>query len=300
VAVDSRERSHNRLPNVAIIVPLSRRSVLLPEEEISVRHLCHYLPGYDKYLVAAAGDAVRHDGFRVVTFPRVFFGSVAAHNRLLLSPSFYRAFRRYEYILIHHLDSLVLSNQLRRWCEAGWDYIGAPWLPCADTPWVREPRVGNGGFTLMRVQSAIQVLYRRYRSRPSLYAADVILRHTRQSGWLLKGLERFHRVLPLPMVARFLEYRDKTDNPASNGYNSDFFWSFDAARYVPTFKVAPVAEGLQFAFEAAPRMCFELNHKRLPFGCHAWTKFDRAFWEPYLLPPAERNSSARWASASAG
>jgi len=44
-----------------------------------------------------------------------------------------------------------------------------------------------------------------------------------------------------------------------------------------------VEEGLRFAFEGAPRMCFELNQQKLPFGCHAWAKFDRSFWEPYLI-----------------
>ena len=277
-------RQASSSPNVAIVVPLPLRTELLPEEEVSMRHLRHYLGAYDKYLVAPPGHVVARDGFQMVTFPRVFFGSVAAHNRLLLSPSFYRAFRRYEYILIHHLDSLVFSDQLTRWCGAGWDYIGAPWLPCEDTPWVSEPRVGNGGFTLMRVQSAIEVLHRRYRSQPLRYVGDVLVRNGRRAGALFKAIEQWHRVFPSESVRRLLDYRRKTDDPAESGYNSDFFWSYDAARYLPTFKVAPVTEGLQFAFEAAPRMCFELNHGTLPFGCHAWTKFDRAFWEPYLLP----------------
>jgi hypothetical protein len=33
----------------------------------------------------------------------------------------------------------------------------------------------------------------------------------------------------------------------------------------------------------APRFCFEQNDMRLPSGCHAWPKYDRKFWEPYLL-----------------
>ena len=284
MGVRSFERSQARSSaKVAIVVPLPLRPVLLPEEEVSIRHLRHYLGAYDKYLVAPAGSVIQREGFRAVTFPQMFFGSVAAHNRLLLSPSFYRAFRQYEYILIHHLDSLVFSDQLTRWCDAGWDYIGAPWLPCADTPWVTEPRVGNGGFTLMRVESALQVLYRRYRSRPTLYVADILVRNGRRFAWVFNLLEWCQRALPSAAVERLLEYRRNTDNPAESGYNSDFFWSLDASRYLPTFRVAPVAEGLQFAFEAAPRMCFELNQRQLPFGCHAWTKFDRAFWEPYVL-----------------
>jgi hypothetical protein len=40
---------------------------------------------------------------------------------------------------------------------------------------------------------------------------------------------------------------------------------------------------MRFAFEAEPRRCFERIGNRLPFGAHRWQKFDRAFYEPYLL-----------------
>jgi hypothetical protein len=65
--------------------------------------------------------------------------------------------------------------------------------------------------------------------------------------------------------------------------NEDYFWADEAARCDPSFKVAPFEVGLRFAFEVAPRKCFELNHRRMPFGCHAWQRYDPAFWEPHLL-----------------
>ena len=42
-------------------------------------------------------------------------------------------------------------------------------------------------------------------------------------------------------------------------------------------------EALEFSFELAPRYCFMMNGRRLPFGCHAWFRYDREFWEPFLL-----------------
>jgi hypothetical protein len=65
--------------------------------------------------------------------------------------------------------------------------------------------------------------------------------------------------------------------------NCDYFWSDEAVKYWPDFKIASVETGLKFAFEVAPRWCFERNGGRLPFGCHAWPRYDRAFWEPHLL-----------------
>jgi hypothetical protein len=269
---------------VAIVVPLSTRTELLPEEEVSLCHLLHFLSGYDKYFVAPPGGFIPHDGFNVVHFHPKFFGSAAAHNQLLMWPGFYRAFENYKYILIYHLDSLVLSDKMPQWCQAGFDYIGAPWLPCSDTPWVKEPRVGNGGFTLMKVESVLKVLHNRYRKEPPSYWLDMLVRNSARLRLLFRILERLQPLFPRSrLINRPLEELRKSEKPDIHGCNNDYFWSFQAAKYFPEFKVATVEEGLRFAFEAAPRRCFELTGGQMPFGCHAWTKFDRGFWEPHLL-----------------
>src|SRR5690349_9253101 len=91
--------------SVAIVVPLSARPDLLPEEQLSLDHLFHYLGQYDKYFIAPPGVSIQRSGIRHIGFPAKFFGSAAAHNRLLMWPGFYRAFEDYEYILMYHLDS---------------------------------------------------------------------------------------------------------------------------------------------------------------------------------------------------
>jgi hypothetical protein len=78
------------------------------------------------------------------------------------------------------------------------------------------------------------------------------------------------------------EMRRWTSRPNGKGH-SDLFWADEAIKYYPDFRIAPVEVGLKFAFEVAPRLCFELNNRHLPFGCHAWPRYDREFWEPYLL-----------------
>lgn len=61
-------------------------------------------------------------------------------------------------------------------------------------------------------------------------------------------------------------------------YNEDFF--FSAAR--DDFKVAPLSTALEFSFETHVRKCFEINGGKLPFGCHAWERYDFLFWKPYM------------------
>jgi len=278
---------------VAIVIPLSDRLEHLPEEELSLRQLSRFLAPYDKFFVAPW--EVRREGFRTVIFPRKFFGSTGAHTRMVSWPGFYRQFEDYEYVLIYHLDSLVLSDQLLEWCDAGWDFIGAPWLPGPDTPWVKNAAVGNGGFALMNVANSLRVLHNRYRDDPKSYWSELMIRH----GHLLAPLFRFlgflgryfkrSRLLNWP-----LEFWERSQHPDRYGLNNDYFWATQAVKYLPSFRVATVEEGLKFAFEGAPRKCFEMNGRRLPFGCHAWARYDRAFWEPFLvsadepasLPPA--------------
>jgi hypothetical protein len=65
-------------------------------------------------------------------------------------------------------------------------------------------------------------------------------------------------------------------------YNEDAFWSFEAMQFDPLFRVAPLNEALKFAFEMNPAYCYNLNGGQLPFCCHAWARYDRAFWENML------------------
>lgn len=270
--------------SVAIVVPMSTRATLDADEETSLRHLQHYLGEHDKFFVAPPDVALDRPGFRVRRFPRKFFGSAAAHARLLYSAQFYRAFEDYRFIFFYHLDSLVFSDELERWCATDLDYIGPPWLQCPDTPWVEENRVGNGGFALLRVESALRALYARYRKWPSSYWLDLFARNGHRLGPLISLLRRLERAFPTArMFARPLREWEAMQNPGPHNRNTDIFWADKAVAFWPKFKVASFEEGLRFGFEAAPRLCFELNERRIPFGCHAWTKFDRSFWEPHLL-----------------
>jgi hypothetical protein len=101
----------------------------------------------------------------------------------MLSLDFYNRFIDCEYVLIYQLDAYVFRDELKEWCSKNYDYIGAPWilkpkyhnfffwlflklkafcyfiigrqckhLICGD-------KVGNGGFSLRKVSSHIQVIY---------------------------------------------------------------------------------------------------------------------------------------------
>ena len=60
--------------------------------------------------------------------------------------------------------------------------------------------------------------------------------------------------------------------------NEDMLWTL----FVP-FKKPSAKEALLFAFERNPEQSFELTQHRLPFGCHAWQKYQPEFWRKYIV-----------------
>lgn len=266
---------------VAIVVPLSTRPELTRDEETSLRHLDHHLGKYDRYLIAPEGMNVRRPGYELAPFSKRYFGSMKAHGRLHLSEEFYTRFADYKYILMYHTDALVFSDRLEEWCARDLDLVGAPWMKCADSPWVERNRVGNGGFVLIKVQSFLNVMHSdRPTIDPEEYWRQFCEVNPPYRQWLhlpRKYLKRLHAFNNVRWEMRWWTSRK------GGTENADYFWSDEAVKYWPDFKIASFEEGLDFAFEVSPRECFELNQRRMPFGAHAWPRYDRAFWEPHLL-----------------
>jgi hypothetical protein len=266
---------------VAIVIPMHNRKELTSDEQISFKHLSHYLPLYDKYLVLPELLDINLPGCKFKRFENKYFGSVEAYTRLMLTEQFYRAFEDYKYILIYHLDALVFSDQLSDWCNTDLDYIGPPWFPCDDSPWVKTPRVGNGGLSLRKISSFLKVFHsEQYWIQPNEYWHALYANkpsYVRMLNWPRKFAKR---LLPFNNVRQEMaQWHLRPDGTR----NEDHFWSDRAIHYYPELRVASFDVGLRFAFEVAPRLCYELNQRKLPFGCHAWTRYDRGFWEPYLL-----------------
>jgi len=59
--------------------------------------------------------------------------------------------------------------------------------------------------------------------------------------------------------------------------NEDMIWTL----FVP-FKKPKIKEALLFAFERNPERSFELTGQTLPFGCHAWEKYQPHFWQRFI------------------
>ena len=271
--------------HVAVVVPWSNREIFTSDEKVSLRHLFHYLQGHEKYLLVPRGYRIVVPGFQVVQVPRRYFGSASNHDRLLYKVWFYKKFSRFEFILFYHLDSLVISHDILKWCSLDFDYIGAPWIKCDDSPWVDVPRVGNGGLSMLRVDRAISVLANRARMDPH----SIIFQWFGEfcPSWFVHIFRLFR--CRVRVVDRLLDEWEQSQCPTNYGRGNDHFWSDRAVNYLHEFRVATLEEGLQFGFEVSPRTCFEMAGRKMPFGCHAWGKYDREFWRPFLLTDGKPN-----------
>jgi len=191
------------------------------------------------------------------------------------SIDFYEKFTAAEFILIYQLDSWVFSDQLNHWCSRGYSYIGAPWFHNFEkgNDSVSLWAAGNGGFSLRKIDDFIEVL----ESDKKVFPFKFIWSKYEKYGFWEKLLR-----LPKMLVQYF--FRNNTNHLYELfGENEDHFWSFHAKDLEASFTVANVNTALAFAFECNPKRMFELNHKELPFGIHAWEKYDLPFVETVLF-----------------
>ena len=200
----------------------------------------------------------------VCTFDDRYFAGIKGYNALMRSRRFYAAFSGFSHILIAQTDTLVLRDELNAWCAQDYAYIGAPWFVGGSQP--QQPLefmgVGNGGFSLRRVADFLRVLDGMHRIPNFIKSRQRV-----PTAWA-----RLVRRLKHEWV---LAYNRAPFFPSSN---EDFFWGILVPAACPFFRVPGLAAASRFAFEVEPRHLYALNGGQLPFGCHAWERYDRAFW----------------------
>jgi hypothetical protein len=215
---------------------------------------------------------------RVEHFDDRFFASVDSYSRLLLSREFLDRFVNFRFVLIGQLDCHVFGDDLADWETSGFDYIGAPWFRSAADPDEGFLAVGNGGFSLRSIEAATNVLDSE--TVPS-YGRSVTAERWMPDLVLLPQPKRIAKALRVIREAR----RGVAWYTSNYTLNEDKFWGLRARLFDPSFRIAPVEKALEFSFECYPRYCYELNGRRLPFGCHAWAKHDREFWKQFIDVP---------------
>lgn len=239
---------------VAVVIPVYQVN-LTDAEQMSLRQCMHVLGSYPVIVVKPASLDLtafqeQYPSLTFQSFDDSFFTGVDAYNRLMVWTGFYETFSAYEYILIYQLDAFVFRDELKAWCAKDYDYIGAPSL--------HQPE---------------------YDTIPAGSAQDFATALSTHRVVLNGGLS-------LRRIASFLRYL-KIYNifyPAWKG-NEDMLFCQEATRLKPMklfLKLPDWREAMRFSFEKSPAASYELTNRQLPFACHAWERYDPAFWAPFI------------------
>jgi hypothetical protein len=269
---------------LAIAIPIYKQYAELSASEKKSLHTTYQVLGkYDIIFVTHKGiDAAAYykdqlPPLRVETFvfPRSCFTGLVSYSKLMLSLDFYARFAAYEYLLVCQLDVFVFADHLDYFISKGYDYIGAPWFESFDVATAESQitGVGNGGFSLRKVKSFLDILYAMelFGSRPpTLQVLRAAARH-----WI-----------DVLRIAKH-EYHRRTRTydaalPWETPMYEDGYWGLMAKQFFPWFRVATVADATAFAFEVNPQVLYALNKYQLPMATHAWEKYDPNFWKQFI------------------
>lgn len=257
---------------VKIVIPIYKTN-LSDKEVVSLKNTLNVLKNHrfvfvvpenlDYSTLIAQFNLENH---QFIGFPDFYFKGLDGYNQLLLSELFYSKFIDTHYILICQTDVLIFRDELVKWCEKGYDYIGAPWIASNRNiinmglmkfnNFIRKIKgkklkfidhyfkVGNGGLSLRKVDSHLQIIQNH------------------------QGKIKYYQ-----------QNKQKTDL-----YIEDLFWSLVAPTLNQNFKIPDYKEAVGFAIDRKPKKAMALNQNLLPFGCHGFNKPKVwEFWKPYFL-----------------
>lgn len=268
----------------AVVIPIYKEH-LSKHEISSLRQCTEVLHRYDIYLVCPEGLSLdeyiscTNKPLNAIRFNRTFFEGISGYNHLMKEYNFYKSFENYNYILIYQLDAWIFRDELEYWCGKNYDYIGAPWFYNFNGHeqgglW----DVGNGGLSLRKVKKFMYITQNR----------NVRLKTIReifQSEY--NGIrDIFHCIIRSlgPYIGNN-SLRHFMKSTHESLWEDAFFCiglsntRFRLSRPTPE-------EAAFFSFDKSPKYLYQnITKAKLPFGCHAWNKYQyEEFWKDFLFP----------------
>lgn len=253
--------------DIAIVVPIYKLP-LSPDDRICLNQLFKVMTGYDIYAVFPENlditDVCEEYPLLKSSMESSHFSSLRSYNKLVLSRSFYDAFYNYKYILINQLDTYIFKDELCKWANSGFDYVGAPFVPDKNKYW--SP--------LRRLWCKLNFYLRRYKGTNPHHSQWY---QVGNGGLCLRNVSKFQNITK--------KYKQQIEDDLSDEkdfYPEDLWLSFelkdDDRLKTPDWKTA-----LLFSIECSPQKCMDIIGNKLPFGTHAWTlDKHRPFWEKYI------------------
>jgi len=271
-----------------VILVIAHKAILDEHEIVSLKQLYKILGKHPIKFICPEGLNISKYK-EIIDNPEFDFidpwwqSTYANFNKLKISPLLYKKYKNYKYILFYEPDAYVFRDDLLYWCAKGYDYIGAPWFD----GWSKANEnskfmgVGNGGFSLRKIDSALAIWkwYNFYKIRkPNSILVEEFKARNNELSWFKKlGSLKY-------LIFQILGKNNNTLFHIDHWYeNEDVFWVKYIPTYFPKLKVAPYNEAYAFSFEVNASMLYKKNNNQLPFGCHAWQKYEyEKFWKKHI------------------
>ena len=264
--------------NPVVVVPVHRAEPS-PMERVSLRQCGKVLGHHQINILCPEGLDLLHYRELLPTADELrvdphWMESIQAYNRMMISPALVDALHGYTHLLVHEPDALVIRDELNYWCHKPYDYIGAPWFEGLSSaePDAALLGVGNSGFSLHRISGLSSVVT----SSQRWYSWENFIKD------IARGL--FGEPQRLLRAVKGLGPSGQLGNAWQiYGGPCDLFWSRLVPKIDPEYKIAGLKEAINFSWEVLPSRCMEMTNGKLPFGIHAWAKYERDFLQPYLI-----------------
>lgn len=246
--------------SICIVIPVYQDS-LNEFEKISLKQTVKMLEEFDIYFCEPNKintDIIREEykNIKVEKFDDSFFKGILGYNKLMLSDVFYNRFKEYDYMLLCQLDAYIFKNNLKKWCDKDYDYIGSPWL------------AGKNNF-IKKAKTKLKPKHKKKR--------EEIFFKVGNGGLSLRKIATFNKIIKEHPIAITEQLKIPKEDYR---LMEDVFWSIEAPKLTTNYKIPNYKKAVHFAIDRRPKVGFKLTENKLPFGCHGFNKKNvLKFWE---------------------
>jgi len=259
-------QSENKM---VIVIPVYKIA-LTQAEIISLQRILMVLSKYDFSLACAhsLNEGIYENYFKkagvkisIEKFDDSFFKSIEGYNRLMLSTKFYSRFKSWDYMLIYQLDCFIFKDDIERWLEGEYDYIGSPWPHC-------ERQLNFYKSLLYSRWSLVGALKKRidFNQGKKIFVGN--------GGFSIRKIRKFENISQL--LHLFFKKH------LGGHVNEDYIWSILVTKYFSNFKIPSVAIASKFALEETMDP-INLDIETLPMASHAWERYYPELWQSVIL-----------------
>jgi hypothetical protein len=258
------------MKKVVVIIPIYK-NVLLSTEIQSLEQCIRILGRYPLVFIKPKSLDIsqiqnQYSTIEVRELEDAYFKSVDSYNKLMLSTDFYQTFLDFKYGLIYQLDAYVFRDELENWCDEGYDYIGAPWI-----------KADMGNPFVFWLKKKIALFFKLKHPNKVAYRDIIRANSVGNGGFSLRNIPK-----SLEIVRRFQKEINYYTSSGDYRLNEDVFWGVEVNRYKQNIRIPDYKTALRFAFEEYPEIGYREIGEKLPFGCHAWERYNPNFWSQFI------------------